>query len=183
MEKETENCSIRDACERVVPLWLVLLDNIPTAAMFLLGAVLAGMVWGPLAIFMMLYNLLAIVLFWRLICRHCPHLGTRACPCGYGAVAARYFRKIEGSDFRKIFRKNIAVMYPCWLVPLAAGVYLLRVQYSEKLLAIFAAFVVVAFVLIPAISRFVGCRGCNLRNQCPWMTSKPSVGSSASLRQ
>jgi hypothetical protein len=69
MKSETANCRIHDSCERIVPLWLILLDNIPTAAMFLLGAVLAGTVWWPLGIIMMLYNLASIVLFWILICR------------------------------------------------------------------------------------------------------------------
>jgi len=183
MENEITDCSITDACERVVPMWLVLLDNVPTAAMFVLGAVLAGMVWTPLAILMTLYNLLAIVLFWSLICRRCQHLGTRACPCGYGVIAARYFKRQEGGNFRKIFRKNIAVMYPCWFVPLAAGVYLLWTRYSGRLLTIFAAFVVIAFILIPAISRFVGCRGCNLKSQCPWMTAESAADPSGSLQQ
>ncbi|MBP1623614.1 MAG: hypothetical protein H6Q07_1634, partial [Acidobacteria bacterium] len=85
--------------------------------------------------------------------------------------------------FRKIFRKNIAVMYPCWFVPLAAGVYLLWTRYSGRLLTIFAAFVVIAFILIPAISRFVGCRGCNLKSQCPWMTAESAADPSGSLQQ
>lgn len=171
MESETANCNIHNSCERIVPSWLVLLDNIPTAGMFILGAVLAGIVWWPLAIPMMLYNLASIILFWKLICRYCQHFGTRACPCGYGIIAARYFDRKEGGGFRKIFRKNIAIMYPCWLVPLGAGVYLLYTRFSRDILLIFLAFIIVGFVLIPAISRFVGCKGCDLKEQCPWMTS------------
>jgi len=140
--------------------------------MFILGAVLVWMVWSPLAILMMSYNLLAIVLFWGLICPHCQHLGTRACPCGYGVVAARYFKRREGTNFRKIFRKNIAIMYPCWFIPFAAGIYLLYSQFSGGILAIFTAFVIIAFAVIPFISRYVGCKGCSLRSQCPWMTSE-----------
>lgn len=177
MEREAAHCSIHDRCERVVPLWLVLLDNVPTGAMFILGAALVWEVWRPLAIFMLLYDLAAIVLFWRLICRHCRHFGERACPCGYGVVAARYFKRREGGNFRKVFRKNIAVMYPCWFVPFAAGIYLLFVRFSKGTLIIFIAFAVVAFVLIPAISRFVGCKGCELKDQCPWMTPESAATS------
>jgi hypothetical protein len=174
MKSETVDCGIHNFCERVVPSWLVLLDNLPTVIMFLLGAVLAGFVWRPLAIFMMLYSLFSIIMFWRLICRHCGHFGTRACPCGYGVVAAWCFDRKEGSDFRKVFRKNIAIMYPCWFIPLGAGIYLLYARFSRDILVVFSAFILVGFVLIPAISRFVGCKGCNLRQQCPWMT--PSLG-------
>jgi hypothetical protein len=173
MKTENESCSIVDACERIVPAWLVLLDNIPTAVLFLLGALMVGMAWWPLAIIMFLYNISAIVMFWGLICRHCPHFDTHACPCGYGAVAPKYFNKKEGGNFRKVFRKNIAIMYPCWLFPFAAGIYLLSTRFSNALLAVFIAFCVIGFVLIPLISRFVGCKGCNLRDECPWM--KPSA--------
>ena len=177
MESENTNCSIHNSCERVVPSWLVFLDNIPTALMFLLGAVLAGIVWRPLAILMMLYNLASIVLFWRLICRYCQHFATQACPCGYGIIAARYFDRKEGGSFRKIFRKNIAIMYPCWLFPFVAGLYLLYVRYSRDILILFIAFAIVGFILIPAISKLVGCRGCDLKDQCPWMTSEKAVDS------
>jgi hypothetical protein len=170
MKSETANCGIHNSCGRIVSSWLVFLDNLPTAIMFLLGAVLAGFVWLPLAIFMMLYNLSSVVMFWRLICRHCGYFGTRACPCGYGVIAARYFDRKEGSDFRRVFRKNIAIMYPCWFIPLGAGIYLLCARFSKGILAVFLAFIVVGFVLIPMISRFVGCKGCDLKQQCPWMT-------------
>jgi hypothetical protein len=168
---ENMDCSIRNDCERVVPSWLVLLDNIPTGIMFILGAVIVGFIWLPCAMLMMLYNLSSIIMFWGLICRRCHHFGTRACPCGYGVLAARYFNKKEGGSFRKIFKKNIIVMYPCWFIPFGAGIYLLC-KGSSNVLPIFIAFVVVSFILIPAISRFVGCKGCELRKDCPWMSAE-----------
>jgi hypothetical protein len=173
MKTENNNCSIDDACGRIVSPWLVLLDNVPTAVLFLLGAVIVGMVWWPLAILMFLYNLSSIVLFWGLICIHCPHFATRACPCGYGTVASRYFKRKEGGNFRRIFKKNIAVMYPCWFVPFGAGIYMLCTRSSNGLLVLFIAFCVVGFILIPVISRLVGCKGCTLKDQCPWM--KPAA--------
>jgi len=174
MKKETAACNIHDSCERGVPLWLVLLDNIPTAILFLLGAAIMGFVWRPLSILMMLYNLLSIILFWRLICPHCRHFSTRACPCGYGVAAARYFDKKEGGDFRKIFKKYISVMYPCWFIPFAAGLYLLYARFSGIILGLFSAFLIVGFVLIPLISKLVGCKGCTLKDQCPWMSAAQS---------
>ena len=170
MKNESTDCSIPNTCERIVPTWLVLLDNVPTAVMFVLGAILAGIIWWPLAILMIFYDLSAVILFWILICRYCPHFNTRACPCGYGFIAARYLHKLEGESFRKIFRKNIAIMYPCWFIPFAAGIYLLCTRFSSGIIALFAAFIIVGFVLIPMISRFVGCKGCTLKQQCPWMS-------------
>jgi hypothetical protein len=171
MKKENSNCSVPDSCERIVPLWLVLLDNIPTLILFVLGAILLGIIGWPLAIVLTIYNFASIILFWRLICPHCPHFSTRACPCGYGVLAARFFQRKEGGDFRRRFRKYIVIMFPAWFIPFGAGLYLLYSRYSSGILVIFAAFVVVGFILIPAISRFVGCKGCELKDQCPWMSS------------
>jgi hypothetical protein len=172
MKNKNNDCGIHNDCERVIPAWLVLMDNIPTLIMFVLGAMLAGMIWWPLAVFMSIYDLSSIVMFWAFICRHCQHFGTRACPCGYGVVAARYFDKKEGSNFRKVFGKNIAIMYPCWFIPLGSGISLLYTRNSNFILLTFVAFLIVGFVMIPAISRFVGCKGCNLKEQCPWMSSE-----------
>jgi hypothetical protein len=171
MKNNGNDCGIHNACERVVPTWLVLLENISTAIMFLLGAMLIGMIWWPLAIFMLIYNLSSVVMFWAFICRYCQHFGTRACPCGYGVIAAKYFDQKEGSNFRSVFRKNIAIMYPCWFIPLGSGMYLLYARYSSNILMTFVAFIIVGFVMIPAISRFVGCKECNIKEQCPWMSS------------
>jgi len=171
MKDENSNCSIHDSCERVVPPWLVLLDNIPTLILFVLGAILLGKIGWPLAIAMTLYNIASIVLFWKLICPHCPHFNTRACPCGYGALAPIFFSKQDSIDFRQKFRRNIAIVFPAWFIPFGAGLYLLYTRYSRDILITFVAFVIVGFILIPAISRFVGCKGCELKDQCPWMTS------------
>jgi hypothetical protein len=89
----------------------------------------------------------------------------------------KHFSKKEGSNFRKVFRKNIAIMYPYWFIPLGSGIYLLCNRYSRDVLMIFVAFIIVSFLMIPAISRFVGCKGCNLKEQCPWMGSETTGGS------
>ncbi len=172
MKIENATCSIHKECERKVPAWLVLLDNIPTAILFILGALIVGFISRPLALLMLLYNLSSIAMFWGLICRHCRHFGSRACPCGYGAIAARFFQKKEGGNFRKVFRKNIVIMFPCWFLPLGAGLYLLYNGSPRNFLPLFLAFVAVGFVLIPAISKFVGCKGCELRKDCPWMSAE-----------
>jgi hypothetical protein len=170
LKAKEANCGIPNTCTRVVPVWLLLLDNIPTLGLFLLGAVLSGMLWRPLAIAILLYDLLAIIMFWGLICRYCQHFDTKACPCGYGIIAPKYFRKEGGKSFREVFRKNIFIMFPCWFVPLGVGVYLLATRSSREILIVFLSFVVLGFLIIPAISRFLGCKGCNLREECPWMS-------------
>ena len=169
------NCGIPASCQREIPTWLVLLDNIPTAVMFLLGAAILWQVGWPLSLLFLLYCAAAIVLFWGRICPYCHHFGTRACPCGYGMMAKRFFHPkpaTPGKDFRSVFRRNIGIMFPCWFVPLVAGIALLFNRSSAPLLTLFVSFCVVGFVLIPMISILVGCRACEIKEDCPWMTKK-----------
>lgn len=164
------DCRIPNKCERVVPAWLIVLDNAPTAILFLLGA---AIIWGihpVLSLAFLAYCGLSIVLFWRLICPWCHHYGTAACPCGYGRIASRLFEKKTGKEFKLVFRRNIAVVFPAWFVPIVAGIYLLLTNYSRGLLVLFLAFCLVGFVCIPAISKFVGCRSCEIKEECPWMS-------------
>lgn len=158
-----------DRCTRVVSAWLVVLDNVPTLALFILGAVLIWWLWWPFAVVYLAYCVLAIVLFWARICCYCSHYDTLGCPCGYGVIAARLFKYKGDRDFREVFRKNIAVVYPCWFVPLAPGAYLLYQGLDLTVLGVLVAFCIVGFVLIPAIAKLVGCRGCEMKDQCPWM--------------
>ncbi len=163
-------CGIPNACERMVPTWLIVLDNAPTIVMFLLGSAL---VWNLNSLFSMAYLVycgLSIILFWRLICPWCHHFGTTGCPCGYGRIASRLFKRKTGREFKRIFKQNICIVFPCWFIPLGTGIYLLWTGFNSALLYLFLAFCLVGFVMIPAISRLVGCRSCNIKDECPWMS-------------
>ena len=166
------DCGIPNTCSRTVPTWLVLLDNIPTMSMFILGAILVWLIWWPLSIIFLIYCVASIVLFWALICPYCHHYASRACPCGYGVMAPKLFRSKRDTSkrtFREVFRKNISIMFPCWLVPFVAGIYLLFTNYSIMVLILFVLFCIVGFVLIPSISKFVGCKDCEIKEDCPWV--------------
>lgn len=163
-------CDVSPACQRVVPRWLVLLDNLPTLALFLLGAALMARFNRPLGLVYLLYCGLSILAFWGRICVHCHHFGSRACPCGYGVLAPKLFNWKGDQNFRQVFRRNIVILFPCWFLPPIAGAYLLKAGFSWKLAGLLAVFCVIGFLVVPLISKYVGCRGCELRDQCPWMS-------------
>ena len=168
-QEAAAGCGIPVVCGRTVSAWLVALDNVPTAVMFGLGAaLLAPLGWIFAALFLG-YCALSIVLFWGRICPYCHHFDTKACPCGYGIIAPRLFRRKTGRDFKQVFRRNIAIMFPCWFVPFGAGVYLLYSKFSGGTLVLFSTFCLVGFVAIPLIAKFVGCRNCDIKDDCPWM--------------
>ena len=167
------HCGIPHACGRVVPTSTILLDNAPTVALFALGAMILHPIGAAASVAYIAYCTLAIVLFWRLICPHCRHFDTRQCPCGYGIVAARLSSRRDSRGFRKVFARNIGIMFPCWFVPAGAGVFILNRHFDPTLLALLIAFCLLGFILIPLIAKLVGCRGCEIRNECPWMSRGP----------
>ena len=171
MTKVEKQHGIPVDCSREVPTWLVLLDNLPTVGMFYLGSLLVMMVWWPLAFVFYGYCALSIVLFWGLICPYCHHYDTKACPCGYGIIAPRFFKFKGAENFNRVFKSRIAVVFPAWIIPPVATIYLLIMDHtSVTVWCIFAAYAIIGFILIPAISKFVGCRNCEIKDQCPWMT-------------
>jgi hypothetical protein len=164
------DCGIPDACERIVPTWLIILDNAPTIVMFILGSAVVWQIGAFFSVLFLLYCSLSIVMFWYLICPWCHHFGTSGCPCGYGRISSRLFKRRTGKEFKRVFRRNISIVFPCWIVPLVTGTYLSWTRFSWAVFSLFLSFCLVGFILIPAISRFVGCKSCNIRNECPWMS-------------
>lgn len=154
-----------------IPLWLVLLDNIPTLLLFLFGFIIVYKVSLIAAIAFGIYILFSVVWFWAKICPYCHHYNTLACPCGYGKISGRIFKRKDDKSFKKVFRRNIGLQFPNWFVPLAVGIYLISTNYSKSILYLTISFVIIGFIIIPAISKLVGCKNCEIKEDCPWMAS------------
>jgi hypothetical protein len=112
----------------------------------------------------------SVVWFWAKICPYCHHYDTLACPCGYGAISSKLFKKGTGKSFIKVFRRNIGIQFPNWFVPLAFAIYLISTGYTKEILVLTVSFVLTGFVIIPVISKLVGCKNCEIKEDCPWMT-------------
>jgi len=156
-------------CGKKVTAWIVILDNIPTLIMYFLGALIIYQSSHILALLYCIYSLLSIVCFWARICTYCHYYGKPSCPCGYGIISARLFKKKKGKDFKTVFKKNIPVLFPSWFIPPIWGGYFLIHHYSNKMLFIVILFCLFAFILIPLISKQAGCKNCEIRDNCPWM--------------
>jgi hypothetical protein len=147
-----------------------LLDNVPTLLLFVLGFIIVSRISLAGAVVFGIYALFSVVWFWAKICPYCHHYDTFACPCGYGSISARIFKRKDSKSFRKVFRRNIGIQFPNWFVPLAFAVYLIITAYSELILYLTISFVVIGFIIIPVISKQVGCKNCEIKEDCPWMT-------------
>jgi hypothetical protein len=155
-----------------------LINNVPYIAMTVLGAAIFAVgsgisAWGLTAgVAYLLYG--AVGSFWIMIfvCPYCRYWNTRACPCGYGRIAARFRAKESVECFNEKFKKHIPVIVPLWFIPVLAGVPLAIYSFSWLLVALLVVFALDAFVVLPLVSTKHGCRECPQRDSCPWMGRK-----------
>ena len=155
---------------REIPLWLVLLDNVPTLILFTLGLLIINRLSTIGAIIFGSYALFSVVWFWAKICPFCHHYNTLSCPCGYGVISSKLFKKGTDKSFKKVFRRNIIIQFPNWFVPLAFAVYLISSSYTKEILLLTIFFTLIGFAVIPVVSKLVGCKNCEIKEDCPWMT-------------
>ena len=114
--------------------------------------------------------------FWIMIsvCPYCRYWDTRACPCGYGRIAAKLRGRQATDRFNEKFKKHIPVIVPLWLIPVLTGVPLVIYSFSWPVLILLIAFVLDAFIVLPLLSVKHGCKGCPQKVTCPWMGHKTS---------
>lgn len=154
---------------RKIPIWLILLDNIPTLLLFLLGFLIIYQVSLTGAVAFGAYALFSVVWFWAKICPYCHHYDTLACPCGYGAISPKLFKRGTEKSFKRVFKRNIWIVVPNWFIPFTIAIYLLITKYTAEILILTISFSLVGFVIIPVISKLVGCKNCEIKEDCPWM--------------
>ena len=155
-------------CPRKLGARIIIADNTPTVLLWILGAFLIFQVHWLLMVLFIIYIPFSVLWFWRFICTHCALYESKCCPCGYGSAAPKLFLFRDEKDFKKAFNKNIGIVFPYWFAPLFAGIYLLMYDYSDLTFIIFIAAMIDAFVVIPGVSRLVGCGSCASKDSCPW---------------
>ena len=162
-----------------------LTHNIPYMTMTALGAAIlvvgSGIAaWGLIAGGAFLaYGAAGALWLMVFVCPYCRYWNSRACPCGYGRIAARFRAKEPVECFNEKFKKHIPVIVPLWFIPVLAGVPLLIRSFSWLLVALLVIFAFDAFVVLPLVSTKHGCKECPQRDSCPWMARK---GKPASTR-
>jgi len=159
-----------------------LINNTAYIVMTLLGAAILFMGCGGStggwisAIAYLAYGIAGAVWIMVFVCPYCKYFDTRACPCGYGRIAARFCSKQTIECFDEKFKKHIPVIVPLWFIPIVAGAVPLIRSFSLPLLVLLLIFAINAFVILPLISTKHGCKECPQKSTCPWMkyTAKPA---------
>ncbi|UCE39408.1 MAG: hypothetical protein JSW00_09355 [Thermoplasmata archaeon] len=145
------------------------LHNLPTFSTYALGAVIMLFLGWLFFLVYVLYCIFSTLWFMRFICAHCPHFDNPKCPSGYARVAAKLFKERDSKKFNDTFRRHIGIVFPSWILPVLAGIYLLYYEFSITLLVLFSIFIIMGFIMLPVITKKYGCEDCNLKDSCPRM--------------
>lgn len=171
MVEDVQLSKPKKMCGRRISTQTVVIDNAPTVTLWILASILLFNINWFYVVLFWIYVPVSVIWFWRFICTYCTHYDTGCCPCGYGSAAPKLFLFRDESKFKEAFNRNIAIVFPYWFVPLIAGGYLIYNAYPDIpswLLIVFVLAMIDGFVLVPLVSKIVGCKKCPTRESCPW---------------
>jgi len=143
----------------------ILRENLLQILMYLLGAVLCALAWGPLSAIYLAYCLLSNILYMAWVCPYCGHYALGTCPAGFHILSGRRFKPKPNTTFAREFRRNVIVMVPGWFLPPIMGVYLLVTGFLWPVLVLLIFFCLVAFWWLPESSKS-HCKDCETVD-CP----------------
>jgi hypothetical protein len=152
----------------------ILVENIPYAAMILIGAAvfllgfgltLTG--WLSAALYAA-YGVIGALWIIVFVCPYCPNFGSE-CFSGHGQVSEMFMQKKDQGRFAKEFKKNIPVIIPIYAIPMVAGLAFFGLSFSYLVLLCAIAFAVNSYAIAPLVSRRVACSKCTVKDECPWM--------------
>jgi hypothetical protein len=143
----------------------ILCENALQIVLYILGAILAGLLWWPLAPLYLAACVLSNVLYMAWVCPYCGHYLRGTCPAGFDILSGRRFKAELGKTFAGQFRKNVYVMVPGWVVPPIVGIILLVGQFSWLVLGLVILFCFIGFWWLPEASKS-HCEGCETVD-CP----------------
>ena len=158
-----------------------LIDNLPYALMAVIGIAIqllgfGASMWGWAAGgFYLIYSVVGAAWIIIFVCPFCQYYNTRACPCGYGKIAAKFRPKSSEDRFAEKFKKHIPVIVPLWIIPVVSGAMFLIRDFNRSMLFLVTAFIINSFIVLPLLSREYGCAHCPQKDDCPWMRQKQNA--------
>lgn len=124
--------------------------------------------WGAVvSLLYMAYGYAGIAMMTRFVCRYCSN---ESCPSRQ--KASRRYGKGDPSMFAGKFKRYIPAIVPLWVIPALAGAVGLWLAFGWLLLAFLLLFVIISYVLLPALSKKYTCSHCPQQKRCPWMGGK-----------
>ena len=151
------------------PAWMVFLAAAHSIVVYGLGAlILAGVVWWAVPLYLV-YCLGIEASVLKRSCVHCYYYG-KVCGLGRGRLCSWLFKQKERKDFNEMNVSWLS-MLPDFLVPiipLAAGVVLLIIDFEVLTLALLILLVVVDTLGNALVRGSLACKHCKQREiGCP----------------
>ncbi|VVB73910.1 Uncharacterised protein [uncultured archaeon] len=155
-------------CYEDYPLWIVLVSNLLTFSIYLIGAYILyqlGLVW------LVLYLAYALFLEIRVLQKSCPdcYYFGKTCAFGKGRLAPALSRKgsAKFSD-RQITWKDVLPDFLVSLIPMIVAIGLLVMNFSWLMLALLISLLLLGFVGTAFVRGQLACNHCKQRELgCP----------------
>lgn len=161
--------STKTECYETYPLWIILLSNFVSIAIYLLGAFIIyqlGLIW------LLLYILYILFLEFKVMKKSCPncYYFGKCCAFGKGKLSSIFFKKGDSKNFAKtqITWKDILPDFLVSIIPLLVGIALLIIKFNFLIL-----YSVILLVLLSSagngfIRGSLSCKYCKQRELgCP----------------
>ncbi|MFA5126332.1 MAG: hypothetical protein WC462_05020 [archaeon] len=159
----------QEKCFENYPFWMVLVSNIVTLLVYLIGAFIifkVGLIWT------VLYLLFVGVLEFRLISGHCVncYYYGKTCAFGKGRLCSFLFKKGNSKKFLnlKITWKDILPDFMVSIVPSIVGIVLLILNFDWLLLALIVLLLALTFIGNAFVRSSLACKYCKQKKLgCP----------------
>jgi hypothetical protein len=151
------------------PLWFVLVSNLLTLPIYVLGAYI---IYGFGMIYMLLYLLYCLALEIRLFkmsCVNCFYYG-KLCFSGRGLICSLFFKKGDPKQFscKEISWKHLIFDFLVPLIPIFAGITLSIIDFNWPRVIAVAALVILGFPAAGYLRGNLACKFCRQRELgCP----------------
>ena len=178
-----ENLETNGSCDKYRPTMEYthiqeFIDNLPYILMIVLGAAINVVgfkmsFWGIAgAVLFCIYGVVGTLWIILFVCPYCHFFDTRACPCGYGQIAAKLRDKSSELKFPEKFKKHIPFIVPLWITPVIEAIIFLYYDFNGLLFGLTIAFIINSYIILPLLARIYACGHCPQKNECPWMVKE-----------
>lgn len=159
----------KEKCFENYPFWIVLVSNLVTIAIYLIGAFIIyqiGLIW------MILYLIFILFLEFRLISRHCRdcYYYGKYCAFGKGKISSMFLKKGDLNKFCKMQMtwKDIIPDFMVSIIPILVGIILLFIKFSWLILILIILLAILTFVGNGFVRGNLACKYCKQRKLgCP----------------
>jgi len=156
-------------CYNDYPLWIVLVSNLLTFSIYLIGAYILyqlGLIW---LIFYLLYILFVEIQVLQKSCVNCCYFG-KTCAFGRGRLAPTIFRQGNAKKFatRQVTWKDILPSFLVSIIPMLVAIAFLVTNFSWLMLALLVSLFLFGFIGTGLIRGQLACKYCKQRKMgCP----------------